>query len=96
MGDAHVYLDHIEARKKQLNREPRESPEFATKRRQWRNGWWESGRTGHERIQTAWGHLNEDECLSQSAKLSAESVPSLTPRNIQATGTNFRVNDGFA
>jgi thymidylate synthase len=32
MGDAHVYLDHIDALKEQLLREPREFPEFAVKR----------------------------------------------------------------
>jgi thymidylate synthase len=32
MGDAHVYLDHVEALKEQLLREPREFPEFAVKR----------------------------------------------------------------
>jgi thymidylate synthase len=32
MGDAHVYLDHVDALKEQLLREPREFPEFAVKR----------------------------------------------------------------
>jgi thymidylate synthase len=32
MGDAHVYLDHVDALKEQLLREPREFPEFAIKR----------------------------------------------------------------
>ena len=32
MGDAHVYLDHVEALKEQLVRQPREFPEFAVKR----------------------------------------------------------------
>jgi thymidylate synthase len=32
MGDAHVYLDHIDALKEQLLREPREFPEFTVKR----------------------------------------------------------------
>jgi thymidylate synthase len=32
MGDAHVYLDHVEALKEQLLRQPREFPEFAVKR----------------------------------------------------------------
>jgi thymidylate synthase len=32
MGDAHVYLDHIDALKEQLLREPRKFPEFAVKR----------------------------------------------------------------
>lgn len=40
MSDAHVYLDHVEALKEQLLRQPKEFPEFAVKRsdRQWRNG----------------------------------------------------------
>ena len=32
MGDAHVYLDHVDALKEQLQREPRDFPEFAVKR----------------------------------------------------------------
>jgi thymidylate synthase len=58
MGDAHVYLDHVEALKEQLLREPREFPEFAVKMgdRQWRNGWLETRRVGSERIQASWRH----------------------------------------
>ena len=32
MGDAHVYLDHVDALKTQLGREPREFPELETTR----------------------------------------------------------------
>src|SRR6202451_4449911 len=32
LGDAHVYLDHVDALKVQLEREPREFPELAIKR----------------------------------------------------------------
>ena len=32
MGDAHVYLDHVEALREQLEREPREFPELAVQR----------------------------------------------------------------
>jgi thymidylate synthase len=38
MGDAHVYLDHIDALKEQLLREPRGFPEFAVKRDDRGNG----------------------------------------------------------
>ncbi|KAK8207452.1 thymidylate synthase [Phyllosticta capitalensis] len=34
MGDAHVYLDHVEALKVQLEREPRDFPELAIKNRE--------------------------------------------------------------
>jgi thymidylate synthase len=32
MGDAHVYLDHVEALKVQLEREPRDFPDLGIKR----------------------------------------------------------------
>lgn len=32
MGDAHIYLDHVEALKEQLERQPREFPELKVKR----------------------------------------------------------------
>ena len=32
MGDAHVYLDHVDALKVQLEREPRDFPELVIKR----------------------------------------------------------------
>jgi thymidylate synthase len=51
VGDAHVYLDHVEALKEQLLREPREFPEFAVNRsdRQWRVGWLEARRIRSKR-----------------------------------------------
>ena len=41
MGDAHVYLDHVEALRVQLQREPREFPELAVKRERGKgiDGW---------------------------------------------------------
>ncbi|KAF4308080.1 thymidylate synthase [Botryosphaeria dothidea] len=41
MGDAHVYLDHVEALKMQLEREPRDFPELSIKREKGGNidGW---------------------------------------------------------
>lgn len=38
MGDAHVYLDHVEPLQKQLDREPREWPELKIKRSKWKEG----------------------------------------------------------
>ena len=32
MGDAHVYLDHVDALRVQLEREPRDFPEFVIRR----------------------------------------------------------------
>ncbi|KAL9107187.1 MAG: hypothetical protein Q9227_007887 [Pyrenula ochraceoflavens] len=38
MGDAHVYLDHVEALREQVQREPREFPELVIKRKEGERG----------------------------------------------------------
>jgi thymidylate synthase len=38
MGDAHVYLDHVEALQEQLTREPTEFPTLKIKREDWGSG----------------------------------------------------------